>query len=130
MEIEIIEKKENPLLGRTEVKFKAAFMGATPSRGEVRKKLTAILNSNKELTVLDKFENAYGSTTALGYAKVYKDIKALKLEPEYLIKRNKDADEKIAAKKAEAKAEDKAPVEEVKVDKAPLEEASVDVKSD
>jgi len=104
MEIEILEKKENPLLRRTEIRFKAAFMGATPTKKDVRLKLVAMLNSDKALTVLEKFENDYGAQTAKGYAKVYEDEQALKIEPEYLIKRNTEADAKEDKPKEEAPA--------------------------
>jgi small subunit ribosomal protein S24e len=88
MDVEILEKKENPLLERTEVRFKLAFEGATPSRQDVRKKLAAVLNSDKSLTVIADLKSAYGSKTAQGYAKVYDNEKALRKEPEYVIKRN------------------------------------------
>jgi small subunit ribosomal protein S24e len=88
MEIEILEDKKNPLLERREVKFNAAFNGATPSRKDVRAKLVAILSSDRELTVLDKFDTNYGSQTAKGYAKVYDSKDAMKVEAEHKVERN------------------------------------------
>jgi len=97
MEVEIVEDRENRLLRRREVRFKLSYIGKTPTRQEVRGKLAALLNSDKELTVLDKVKSEYGSQTALGYVKVYADREAMKTEPEYMLKRNFGVKEKAAA---------------------------------
>ena len=88
MEVEVLDDRKNPLLNRREVKFKASFQGPTPNRKDVRSKVVAILNSDKELTVLESFEPDFGSQTAKGYVKVYADKKAMKVEPEYILLRN------------------------------------------
>ncbi len=103
MDVKVLERKDNPLLERAEVKFRVAYDGATPSRQEVRKKLTAILNSDKSLTVIDGMKTDYGSKTATGYAKVYASEKALENEPKHVMKRN-FPEEKADAKAAEAPA--------------------------
>ena len=54
MEVEVIEDKVNPLLKRREIRFKVSYQGSTPNRMDLRSKLTAVLNSDKELTVLDR----------------------------------------------------------------------------
>jgi small subunit ribosomal protein S24e len=102
MEIEVTSDRKNPLLERREVRFKASYQGATPSRKDVRGKLVAVLNSDRELTILDKFESAYGSQTAEGYAKVYDSKDAMKIEPEHKVLRNFPAPKEGAAP-AEAK---------------------------
>lgn len=113
MDVEIIEKKENPLLERTEVRFKVSFEGATPSRKQVRDKLIALLNSDRNLTVLDSVETNYGSQVAVGYIKVYANEKAMSTEPQYILERNKKADV------VEEKAKEEAPAEEEATGKAP-----------
>ena len=110
MEVEIIEKKENPLLERTEVRFKVAFAGSTPKRSDVRNKVIAQLNSDRELTVLDRLDADFGAQRAMGYVKVYANKKAMQIEPEYKVSRNfpKPKEEKAAeapAKKEEPKKE-------------------------
>ncbi|MEM3444600.1 MAG: hypothetical protein QW115_01330 [Thermoplasmata archaeon] len=61
MEIEIISKKENVLLDRTEIKFKIVHdKSGTPRRDEIRTKLAELLAVNKDLLVLDHMEPKYG----------------------------------------------------------------------
>ena len=88
MEVEITEDKKNALLRRREVKFKATFVGSTPKREDVRSKLSAILNSDKKLTVLDYLKTEYGRHAASGYVKVYDSEEGMKVEPAYKMKRN------------------------------------------
>jgi small subunit ribosomal protein S24e len=88
MDVEVTEDRKNPLLGRREVKFKVSFQGQTPTRKDVRSKVVAVLNSDKELTILDKVAPDYGAQTAKGYVKVYADKEAMKIEPAYKMKRN------------------------------------------
>jgi small subunit ribosomal protein S24e len=101
MDIEILQDKKNPLLGRREVKFKASFQGPTPKRQEARGKIVAILNSDRELTVLDRLDTDFGAQTAQGYVKVYDDRKAMAIEPAYKLKRNFPEEKKAEEKPAE-----------------------------
>ncbi len=91
MDIEIISKKENPLLKRTEVRFRAIHMGAaTPKRDDVREKLAATLNANKGVVVVDNMVSRFGRGETLGWAKIYKSQEAIPVvERSYLLKRNK-----------------------------------------
>jgi len=122
MEVEIIEKKENPLLERTEVRFKVAFAGSTPKRSDVRNKVIAQLNADRELTVLDRLDADFGAQRAMGYVKVYANKKAMKIEPDYKVLRNfpKPKEEEKAAeappkpKEGEKAAEAPAKKEEAK----------------
>ena len=53
MNIEVLERKENPLLKREEITFKIEHSGEqTPSRETVIAKLAAIINAEKQRTVL------------------------------------------------------------------------------
>lgn len=106
MEIEILSERENPLLNRREIKFRANYEGATPKIEEVRKKLIIALNSNEKLTVLDGIKSEFGRNSALGYVKVYTDEKGMKVEPLHRIKKNFEPKEK---KKPEEKPEEKPP---------------------
>ncbi|HVL49593.1 MAG TPA: 30S ribosomal protein S24e [Candidatus Thermoplasmatota archaeon] len=91
MDIEIVGKKENALIGRTEVQFRILHTGAqTPKREDVRDKLAAILNAKKQNIVVDNMESTFGHGETTGYAKVYPSVEALsKVEPLHLLKRNK-----------------------------------------
>ena len=111
MEIEILSKKENPLLDRTEVQFKVIHANAeTPKRENVREKLAAALNSKKGLVVVERMNSAYGRHETKGYAKVYPSPEAIaKLENHHIMKRNNLAElipkkkERTAAPAKEAK---------------------------
>ncbi|HHQ44700.1 MAG TPA: 30S ribosomal protein S24e [Candidatus Altiarchaeales archaeon] len=89
MEIEITQDKENPLLKRREVKFNLTYEGTTPAREEVKSKISAMLDSDPKLTVVDRIMPEYGKTSAKGYVKVYEDEESLAIEPDYMIERNK-----------------------------------------
>ncbi len=91
MDIEIIEKKDNPLFNRIEIKFKIMHEGeATPSRDEVVSKVAAMMNADKEQTILQEIKGHFGVNYSTGFANVYesKDI-AMSIEPKYILIRNK-----------------------------------------
>ncbi len=103
MKIEIIEERENPLLNRRELRFKVLHDAATPSRKDVKDKLTALLNVKKETVILDSFTSRYGLKESVGTARVYKSQnRAREVESKFLIDKN------LGVKKAEEKSEDKA----------------------
>ena len=91
MEIEIIAKKENELLDRTEVQFKAVHpKEGTPQREAVREKIAAMLKATKERVIVDAMDSEFGKTETIGYAKVYKTKdSAMKFEREPTLVRNK-----------------------------------------
>ena len=103
MELEISDKRENPLLDRTEVHFVVHHPNQpSPRREHVREALSYELNVKKELVVVDNLRSSFGVHDTKGYAKIYsKKEVALKVEREYLIKRN-NLQEQKAKKKQEA----------------------------
>lgn len=57
MDINIIEEKENLLFNRKEIKFECLYEGeATPKVFEVKNKLVAMLDADKDLLVVDKID--------------------------------------------------------------------------
>lgn len=89
MDIEIISKKENPLLNRTELTFNISADGATPSRTDIKNKLVAMLDSSQELLIIDNIETKYGTVDCTGYAKIYETLeRAKQVEFEHIIARN------------------------------------------
>ena len=110
MEIEIFEKKENVLFDRTEVKFYCLYEGeATPKLLDVKSKLVALLDTKKELIVVDNIQPKYGEPKAEGYAKVYgRESSLLDVEKASVIEKNKEPD----APEPEEEAEGEAPAEE------------------
>jgi small subunit ribosomal protein S24e len=91
MNVNIISKKQNPLLKRKEVTFRVdhAQTGGTPTRGEVRKQLAALLKEKRELVYVKTLQTKTGTMVAVGEANVYDSIEqAMLLEPKHIIARN------------------------------------------
>lgn len=91
MKVNIISKKQNPLLKRKEVTFSVdhAQNGGTPSRVEVSKQLASLLQTKHELVYVKNMETKTGKMVAVGEANVYDSIEQGKLmEPKYVIARN------------------------------------------
>lgn len=111
MDVEIIEKKQNPLLSRVEVRFVVHHTNEkTPTRDQVREKLAGLVNGKKGLIVVDSMASAFGKGLTTGYARVYENPEVLgKTEPAHLLKRNKLEDLKPKKKeRTEAPAAKKA----------------------
>lgn len=110
MDIEITQKKENPLLGRSEVRFVVRHPNEkTPSRDQIREKLAAQMSSKKGHIVVDSMASEFGVGATRGYARIYGTPEALaKNEPHYILKRNKleelkpKKEKKVAAPAAKA----------------------------
>jgi len=96
MKVEIVEKSENPLFQRVEIKFKVDHAGEpTPKRLDVRAQVAAQLGVSQELVVIDKLAGAYGKQEASGIARAYGSKERLAaLEPKYLLVRGLPKEEK------------------------------------
>lgn len=90
MELEIVDKRDNPLLSRVEVRFKVLHDAAsTPSRKEVREAVAKAVNAQKERVVVDILTAAFGKGETEGYAKVYKNKQeAMRVESESMKRRH------------------------------------------
>jgi small subunit ribosomal protein S24e len=118
MEIEILEERENPLLGRKELKFRILHDRETPKRAEVREKLIGHLKAKKEIVVLDSIHSKFGARESVGEARIYKTKeRAVQVEQPYLLEKNL-----LVGKKEEAKSEKETPEPE-KVERELKEEA-------
>lgn len=88
MDIRIDSDKRNELLGRREIGFVLNYKGATPSRKEVLDKISAKLNLDQKLVVIDSLRTRFGSSELHGLLRVYdSEEMKLKLERPYLLKR-------------------------------------------
>ena len=89
MEINVNEKIENPLLNRTEIHFDCTYQGeATPKVLEVKNRLVATLNVDKNLLVVHNLKPSYGEGKANGYAKLYDSEENLnKIEMDHVVKK-------------------------------------------
>lgn len=87
--MEIIDRKENPLLNRVELKFRISHKGsATPTRVDMLNQITAIEpGADRDLVVLKNIDTRYGIATTTGMGLVYADKVSMKVEPDYIHKR-------------------------------------------
>ncbi len=128
--VEILEKKEEPLLSRTKIIAEMDFEGATPNNSNVKNRLTNALKSKGDLTIIRKISSMYGKNVIKIEAYEYKSKENMdKIEEEHTIKKNfppkKEEEPKAEAPKAE---EPKA--EEVKAEEPKVEEKKEEPKAE
>ena len=129
MKLNIKEKKENSLAGRTEVSGVMSFEGATPANDVLRDTLAAELNADKNLVVVKHIYSKYSHHEAEFFAFAYQNqemknkyevlTKHLKKKMEEEKKKLEEEKKKVAEakKKAEeeaAAAKEKSAAEETK----------------
>lgn len=90
MEIEIIDKKENKLLFRTEYSAKLLHIKeATPPRVDTKNKLAAKVNADADRTAVIKIDSEYGIGSSNVIFHVYDDSKHMNaVENRHILKRN------------------------------------------
>ena len=67
MKMEIVEKKENAVLKRTEVRFIVDHAGeATPTKGAVVDEIAKQTKAKRDTIVLNSIESVYGSGKSKG----------------------------------------------------------------
>ena len=88
MEVEVVERKENPLLYRDEIIIRVK-KDVTPSRKEAKEIVVAQTGASPEQVIVKKIKGKSGRREFLIEAYVYKDLSVMKtLEPDYVLKRN------------------------------------------
>ena len=89
MEIAILEEEGNPMLHRTDVRFRVSHAEATPDRLGVRDSLAARLGKDADEVVIRKLDTKFGMRTTLGEAKVYESAAhAEDVEQDHMLERN------------------------------------------
>lgn len=78
MEVNVIEKQENKLLSRLEVKGSLKFQGPTPAYKDVQAELGKALKKDAELVVVRYIYTNFGSAGATFEAFAYDSKEALK----------------------------------------------------
>ncbi|GAB3324169.1 30S ribosomal protein S24e [Haloplanus rallus] len=107
MDIDIIEEDENPMLHRTDVRFRITHEDATPSRLSVRDSLAAKLNKDSAEVVVHELDTKFGMRKTIGYAKVYESPDhARDVEQEHMLDRNKISADAEDAEDGDAEAEE------------------------
>lgn len=119
MKIEILREQENKPLARKEVDFRVDHTGAgTPSRADIRAKIVAQFDSEKDNVVIKSLDTKFGAGITEGSARIYTDSEQMKrIELDHIIKRHKSEEkpekkseekpEKKSAEKPEKKSEEK-----------------------
>jgi len=113
MDLALTEKKENVLLGRTEVKGTVKFEGSTPSNGQVTEALAKHFNTDPGNVVVRHVYTKYSKQEARLEGVVYNSLEARKkmerLTPQQKKKleeeKKKAAEEKKKTKEAAGKSE-------------------------
>lgn len=90
--MEIIDRKDNPLLNRVEIRFVWNHEGkATPTRREmVEAAAKSEPNAKKELTYIKDVRTVFGKGRTEGIALVYSSAESASMEPDYVSTRHKD----------------------------------------
>lgn len=89
MELELVKRRENPLLKRDELIFRVRFKGGTPSRKEIRELIAKYLGKSPANIFIRRISTEYGKEEALILAMAYHSRAiALMIEPKHLIRRN------------------------------------------
>jgi len=110
MKLEIIEKKEVPLLSRTRVQLVAEFEKATPKRDDIRKEVAKKAGADEKLTIVRHIYSQFGKRKAKVIAHIYKNEKDMKMieDPQMLKKHTKEEPKKEEAAEAKPAEEKKA----------------------
>lgn len=117
MKIEIKEKKENPLLSRTEVSGVVIFQGVTPSNEKMAQSIASQLKVDTSVVKMKNIYTGFGEQKAKFLAFVYKSKEELdRIEPKPKKQLEKEKKKAEAAKKPA-----EAPKEEAKPEKKPAE---------
>lgn len=89
MKVEILNKKENPLLKRKQFEVKIIHDAVTPSINEIRQKISASKEIGKGVIIIDSFKSQYGTKETIGTVKVYETKeRALEIEPKHRLIKN------------------------------------------
>jgi ribosomal protein S24E len=133
MQITILEKNVNALVGRTEIKGKITFKDATPSNAQLTEGLNKELKKEVSLIVIKNIYTNFGHQEASFTVFVYNDQEA-KNKAEMVTKHLKKKAEELAKAETEKKAaaaeekKEEAPKAEEKKEEAPKAEEKEETK--
>ena len=121
--MEIVDRKENSLLSRTEIRFQLRHeQSPTPSRSDLRSKVASLEPGSSASNVIVKdVTTRFGQPLTTGLAFIYESPEAMLIEPQYILDRHGIATEeapaeKAPAEKAPAKVPDAAPPAEIETE--------------
>lgn len=90
MEIDIIERKENPMLYREELRVEILHQGeGTPPREAVRERLAAKLDRDMNVIVVRDLDTKFGTTCTVGDVRCYEDASyTFEIEKNHMLEKN------------------------------------------
>ncbi|MFW9870918.1 MAG: 30S ribosomal protein S24e [Candidatus Thorarchaeota archaeon] len=96
MKIEILKERDNKPLARKEVDFRVDHTGAsTPSRADIRAKIVAQFDADKESVIIKKLDTKFGAGITEGSARIYSDPDQMKrIELDHIVKRHMSDEKK------------------------------------
>ncbi|OYT66443.1 30S ribosomal protein S24e [Candidatus Bathyarchaeota archaeon ex4484_205] len=99
MNLEILDVRENNLIGRKEVRFRVLHEGRpTPTIESVKKALSAKLSSPLDSTIVVGLWSESGRPVTNGYARIYPSRKEAEFyEPEHTLRLNLPKEERAKA---------------------------------
>jgi small subunit ribosomal protein S24e len=116
--MEIIERKENPILNRVELSWQWRHVGAaTPTRAQIVEAVVKMEpGATKDRILVKSVNTRFGQPLTTGNALVYGDRADLEKEPKYILARHADS--------SESAPKDEAPKSEPAADEADDAEAA------
>lgn len=104
MDLKILEERPNPLLRRTEYRFRADHATApTPTRDTVRTELAKLVKVPKDRLVIERMSARYGTAVSEGLAVAYQTVEGRdRLVREHVLVRNGIKEKKSATPAAPA----------------------------
>ncbi len=100
MDLKITDKKDEPLLFRTQIIAEGISEAATPSNAEVKKALASELKCSEDIIVIQTIKTYFGSLNFQVRAYKYKDVDSMKK----VIKQKKVKEKKEDAQNEQKKA--------------------------
>ena len=89
MKLELLEKKEMPLLSRTRLQFNLEFDKSTPKRDDIRKEVAKKAGVDESLTIIRHVYTKFGKREAKVIAHVYKNLEDMKkIEEKSMVKKH------------------------------------------
>ncbi|MDO8538645.1 MAG: hypothetical protein Q7S21_07230 [archaeon] len=89
MKLELLNKKENPMIARTEMDFEVRDAKTTPSIKDLRQNIASVAGTKVDLTIVSIARHVFGSNIVRGKARVYRDEKVMKtIEAKYMLEKN------------------------------------------
>ena len=88
--MEILERKENNLLGRVELSFRWRHAGkSTPSRDDLLNMIKSLEpGARKDCIIVKDVDTRYGQPLTTGKAHVYGEKSSMSVEPKYMLERH------------------------------------------